>query len=110
MRRGHEGSGRGMRTGPEAEESGRGKRRVRRGEEKQGLFDEQMRQGAEGRRSYIRVGADGKLETNLSPSQLRTILRLAKLELEDLRDTLQPHRIKVIGELLDMVETAEKRR
>ncbi len=59
---------------------------------------------------YIRIGARGRLETNLSGEQLRTVLRLAKLELEDLREILQPHKTKVIGELLDIVSLDERKK
>ncbi|MEW6722136.1 MAG: DNA-directed RNA polymerase subunit alpha C-terminal domain-containing protein [Candidatus Micrarchaeota archaeon] len=53
---------------------------------------------------FIRLNESGQIETNLSPEQLGTILRLAKKELADLRDDLQPHKLKVLGELLDMIE------
>jgi hypothetical protein len=57
----------------------------------------------------IRLRESGQLETNLSYEQLGTLIRIAKLELAELRDDLQPHRIKVIGELLDLVEVQEGR-
>lgn len=52
--------------------------------------------------SYIKLKKDGTLETNLSPEALRTIVRIAKKELEELRDDLKPHRIKVVGEFIDL--------
>jgi hypothetical protein len=57
-----------------------------------------------GEAPYIRLEESGRLETNLSPAQLRTMVRLAKKELAELRDDIQPHRLKVIGELLDLME------
>ncbi len=46
---------------------------------------------------------DGAIMTNLSPAQVHTVFRLAKLELAELRETVLPEKVKVIGELLDMV-------
>ncbi len=57
---------------------------------------------------FIIVTDEGAIKTNLSKAQIQALLRLAKLELEDLRDVVQPHQVKVIGELLDMVEVSGK--
>lgn len=58
---------------------------------------------ASGGRGAIILREDGAIMTNLSPAQVHTIFRLAKLELEELRETVVPEKVKVIGELLDMV-------
>ncbi len=54
-------------------------------------------------RGAIILRDDGAILTNLSPAQAHALFRLAKLELEELRETVVPEKVKVIGELLDMV-------
>ncbi len=59
-------------------------------------------------RGAIILREDGAILTNLSPAQAHTLFRLAKLELEELRETVVPEKVKVIGELLDMVVLPER--
>ena len=51
---------------------------------------------------YIRLTESGQLKTNLSREQLETLVRLAKLELAELQDDLQPHRIKVLSDFIEL--------
>lgn len=54
---------------------------------------------------YIRITESSKVETNLSYEQLRVIVRIAKLELDELIGMVRPERVKVIKELLDLIRT-----
>jgi hypothetical protein len=51
---------------------------------------------------YIRRTESGQLETNLSREQLETLVRLANKELAELREDLQPHRIKVLSDFIEL--------
>ncbi|MFN7991312.1 MAG: hypothetical protein U0R44_04105 [Candidatus Micrarchaeia archaeon] len=59
---------------------------------------------------YIRVTDSGALSTNLGRGLLITYFRLAKLELEELREDLQPHKVKVIGGLIDLMEVPQDKK
>ena len=77
----------------------------RKGLERVKSFREQLAKASGG---IIAVREDGSIFTNLSREQLLTIFRIAKLELSELRETVVPEKVKVIGELLGMVVVGEK--
>jgi hypothetical protein len=60
------------------------------------------------RQSYISIRSRSKegltLKTNLSEIQLKTIVKLAKMERDQLLETITPEALKVLGELVDLFD------